>query len=129
MAQVKVYALTPHLEAHRAQLSTVIHSCLMDALSLPEEKRFQRFFALEPEDFIFPADRGARYTILEIGLFAGRSEAAKKRLIRLLFKRFHSELGYGVSELEVTLIETPRANWGIRGQPGDALALSYEVEV
>lgn len=129
MAQVKVYALAAHLEGCRAQLSDVVHSCLVDALSLPEGKRFQRFFALEPEDFIFPADRGARYTILEIQLFAGRSEAAKKRLIWLLCERFNSELGYDVSDLEVNLIETPRANWGIRGLPGDELALPYEVEV
>lgn len=129
MAQVKVYALAPHLKAHRAQLSTVIHSCLMDAFGLPEGKRFQRFFALEPEDFIFPSDRTDCYTILEIQLFAGRSEAAKKGLIQLLFERFSSELGYDVNDLEVNLIETPRANWGIRGLPGDELALSYEVKV
>ena len=100
----------------------------MDAIKLPEEKRFQRFFALEPEDFIFPAERSEKYTILEIQLFAGRSEAAKKGLIRLLFERF-AQIGYNVNDLEINLIETPRANWGIRGLPGDELALSYEVEV
>jgi len=129
MAQVKIYALAPHLRTCRTELSDVVHSCLVDALELPEEKRFQRFFALEPEDFIFSDDRTGCYTILEIQLFAGRSEAAKKGLIRLLFKRFSSELGYDVSDLEVHLSETPRANWGIRGLPGDELALAYEVEI
>lgn len=129
MAQVKVYALASHLEERKAQLSDVIHSCLMDALELPEEKRFQRFFALAKEDFIFPSDRTDCYTILEIQLFKGRSEAAKKGLIRLLFERFTQRLGYRVNDLEINLIETPRANWGIRGRPGDELALSYEVEV
>lgn len=129
MAQVKIYALASHLKTCRAQLSDVVHGCLVDALSLPAGKRFQRFFALEPEHFIFPSDRRGRYTILEIQLFAGRSEETKKKLIRLLFERFTSELAYDPNELEINLIETPRANWGIRGLPGDELALPYEVEV
>lgn len=114
---------------YRTRLSDVIHGCLVDALELPAEKRFQRFFALEPENFIFPPDRGARYTILEIQMFAGRSEATRKNFIRLLFERFTQELGYDVNDLEVNIIETPRANWGIRGLPGDELTLSYDVTV
>lgn len=129
MAQVKIYALASNLGTCKAKLSEVIHGCLVDAFGLPPEKRFQRFFSLSADDFIFPPDRSSRYTILEIQLFAGRSEAAKKRLIRLLFERFTAELGYDVNDLEVNLIETPRANWGIRGLPGDELALAYEVEV
>lgn len=129
MAQVKVYALTSHLQVHRTSLSNVIHACLVEALSLPTEKRFQRFFALEADDFVFPEDRSEKYTLLEVLLFEGRSQEAKKALIRLLFKRFTQELGYGHSDLEVVLLESPRANWGIRGLPGDELALSYKVEV
>lgn len=129
MAQVKVYALASNLGMCKAKLSEVIHGCLVDALALPVEKRFQRFFPLTADDFIFPEDRGNRYTILEIQLFEGRSQAAKKALIRLLFERFASELGYDVNDLEINLIETPRENWGIRGLPGDELMLAYEVEV
>lgn len=129
MAQVKVYALASHLEVCRTGLSDVIHGCLVDALELPEEKRFQRFFALEPQDFIFPSKRSEKYTVLELQLFEGRSVEAKKRLIRLLFERFAAELGYGVNDLEINLIETPRANWGVRGLPGDELALPYNVTV
>ncbi|CAA9565387.1 MAG: hypothetical protein AVDCRST_MAG86-1008 [uncultured Truepera sp.] len=113
----------------RPKLSEVVHSCLVYALALPVKKRFQRFFPLTADDFIFPSDRSAHYTIVEIYMFEGRSEAAKKRLIRLLFERFAAELNYDVNDLEVNLIETPRANWGIRGRPGDELALSYDVEV
>lgn len=129
MAQVKVYALASNLGMCKAKLSEVVHGCLVDALALPPEKRFQRFFPLTADDFIFPADRGGRYTIVEIYMFAGRSAAAKKGLIRLLFERFTAELGYDANDLEVNLIETPRGNWGIRGLPGDELKLPYEVEV
>ncbi len=129
MAQVKIYALASALAGRREKLSNTVHSCLMDAFALPKNKRFHRFFPLAAEDFIFPAGRSKRYTILEIHMFEGRSEAAKKRLIQLLFERFRAELGYDVNDLELTLTETPRENWGIRGLPGDELGLSYKVEV
>lgn len=129
MAQVKVYGLASNLGMSRTKLSDVVHGCLIEALGLPEEKRFQRFFPLTADDFIFPSGRSHRYTILEIILFTGRSAEAKKALIRLLFERFASELGYDANDLEITLIELPRENWGIRGFPGDELGLTYKVEV
>jgi len=129
MAQVKVYALTSHLASVRTSLSETVHSCLVEALELPPEKKFQRFLPLEPENFIYPNDRTARYTILEISLFEGRSVKAKKRLIRLLFKRLEAACKIAPQDLEITLFETPRHNWGIRGLPGDALKLDYDAEV
>lgn len=129
MAQVKVYGLRAHLDPVKARLSEVIHGCVVEALSYPPEKRFHRFFPMEPADFVYPADRTGRYTLVEISLFEGRSVEAKKRLIRLLFERARAELDLSPQDLEITLFETPRHNWGIRGRPGDELGLSYTVEV
>ena len=33
------------------------------------------------------------------------------------------------ADLEVTITETPKHNWGFRGQPGDEIGLEYKVEV
>lgn len=128
MAQVKIYARREWLQDRRAALSELIQSCLVEALGLPAEKRFQRFIALEAEDFIYPTDRSDRYTILEIHLFEGRSLDVRKQLVRLLIARLSAQLGLHVNDIEITLVETPRANWGIRGLPGDELALSYAVD-
>lgn len=127
MAQVKVYALASNLGMSKAKLSSVVHGCLVEALGIPEDKKFQRFFPLTADDFFYPADRSSRYTVLEIQLFEGRSVEAKKRLIRLLYGRFTAELGYDENDLEINLIETPLENWGVRGRTGDEL--SYKVEV
>lgn len=129
MAQVKVYALASNLGMCKPKLSNIVHACLVEALGIPEDKRFQRFFPLTADDFLVPADRSSRYTILEVQMFEGRSVETKKRLIHLLYERFAADLGYDVNDLEVNLIETPRVNWGIRGRTGDELGLSYEVEV
>lgn len=129
MAQVKIYGLRGSLSSRRAALSDAIHTALMESFGLPQEKRFQRFILLEPEDFIYPADRSDRYTILEISIFQGRSPEAKKRLITLLFAYAEARAGITPQDLEVTIFETPQASWGIRGVPGDELTLSYKVSV
>jgi phenylpyruvate tautomerase PptA (4-oxalocrotonate tautomerase family) len=129
MGQIKIYGLREHLAAVRDRLSDVVHSCVVDALEYPEDKRAHRFFPLEREDFRYPPGRTERHTIIEISMFEGRSVAAKKRLLRLLFERLERECGIGPVDVEVTIFETPRHNWGIRGAPGDELDLDYRVEV
>jgi phenylpyruvate tautomerase PptA (4-oxalocrotonate tautomerase family) len=129
MAQVKVYGLRSSLATIKSELSDAIHESLMEAFELPREKRFQRFFALGSDEFVFPADRSDSYTIVEISVFEGRSAEAKKRLITALFSRVQARTKLSPQDLEITIVETPRANWGIRGKPGDELALDYKVNV
>ena len=129
MAQIKIYGLREYLATVRQRLSDTVHACVVDALEYPQDKRAHRFFHLEREDFYAPAGRSDRYTIVEISMFEGRSVEAKKRLIRLLFERAERECGITPADLEITITETPRHNWGIRGVPGDELALTYAVEV
>lgn len=129
MAQIKIYGLREHLMPIKEKLSDLIHACTVEALQLPLDKRFHRFFPLDPSDFFFPADRSPRYTIIEVGLFEGRSVATKKRLIRLLFAKLHEGLSFSPQDVEITLFETPKQNWGIRGLSGDELHLNYHVDV
>lgn len=129
MAQIKIYGLKAHLNPIKARLSDVIHSCVVDALSFPPDKRAHRFFPLEPEDFYYPAGRTPRYIIVEISMFEGRTVETKKKLIRLLFERTQRELDLAPADLEITITETPKFNWGFRGEPGDEIGLNYKVEV
>jgi phenylpyruvate tautomerase PptA (4-oxalocrotonate tautomerase family) len=128
MPQVKIYGLQSQLNPIKAKLSDVIHSCMMDAFQYPVEKRFQRFFPMLPEDFIYAPDRSEHYTIVELSMFEGRSMEAKKQFIRLMFDRFET-LGIKPNDLEITIYETPKHNWGFRGLPGDEHALNYNVNV
>ncbi len=129
MTQIKIYGLREHLDPIKSDLSDAIHDCVMETLSLPPEKRFHRFFPLDGEDFQYPHDHSARYTIIEISMFEGRSEESKKNLIRKLFERLNEEFSISLEDVEITIFETPRQNWGIRGVPGDELGLSYKVEI
>lgn len=129
MAQIKIYGRKASLERQRDRLSDAIHSSVVEALNYPQDKRFHRFIALDEEDFLFPGDRSEAYTILEISLFQGRSTETKKALIRALFANIERACGIAPQDLEITLFETPKENWGIRGQCGDELALGYKVNV
>jgi len=129
MAQIKIYGLRRSLENSRGAISQAIHSSVMEALAYPPEKKFHRFIPLDDEDFIHPQDRSERYIIIEISIFEGRSIEAKKLLIRLLYERIPQLSGISSQDIEITIFETPRHNWGIRGMPGDEIGLNYKVDV
>ena len=129
MAQIKIFGLKESLDPIKAVLSDIIHSCVVEALHFPVDKRFHRFFPLDQSDFYFPRERTTKYTIIEISIFEGRSVDAKKHLIRLLFERVQQQLNIFPQDLEITITETPKHNWGFRGTPGDEIELNYKVEL
>ena len=129
MAQVKIYGIREQLDPIKARLSEVIHSCVVEALQYPVDKRAHRFFPLDASDFYRPDGRTDRYTILEFSMFEGRSVDAKKTLIRLLFARVRDACGISPTDLEITITETPTSNWGFRGLPGDEHTLNYRIDV
>ena len=129
MGQVKIFGLKKELNKNKAKISEVIHSCLVDGLKLPSDKKFQRFFALDEGDFLFPNDRTEKYTIIEVSMFEGRSVETKKELIRLIYTRFQEQLNISGADIEITIFETPKSNWGIRGLPADELKLNYNVNL
>jgi phenylpyruvate tautomerase PptA (4-oxalocrotonate tautomerase family) len=129
MAQIKIFGLKTSLSAHAVALSSAIHSAVIEALAFPPDKKFHRFIGLEKSEFFYPNDRSENYTIIEISMFEGRSIESKKSLIHLLFANIERETGIKPQDVEITIQETPKHNWGIRGLCGDELALGYKVNV
>ena len=129
MSQIKIYGLRKHLDPIKKLLSDVIHSCVMDALQFPADKRAHRFIALEQDDMFMPSGRTDAYTIIEITMIEGRSVDAKKKLIRLLFERIKNQLNIGTMDVEICIYESPACNWGFRGMHGDEIKLNYNINV
>lgn len=129
MSQIKIYALHQTIDQFRDQLANAIHQALIESLNYPVEKKFQRFIALEAENFIFPNDRSPHYTIIEISMFEGRTTATKKWLIQTIFKNIQQQCGISAQDIEITIFETPKSHWGIRGLNADELELNYQVDV
>ncbi|HEY0634280.1 MAG TPA: tautomerase family protein [Gammaproteobacteria bacterium] len=129
MAQVKIYGIRERLTPIRQRLSDTIHACVMEALQFPADKRAHRFFMMEKEDMLYPSGRTDAYTIIEIALIEGRTIAAKKRLIRLLFDKIRDEVGIAHQDIEISIQESPAHNWGFRGMHGDEVTLNYKINV
>lgn len=116
-------------DRQRTAISEAIHAAAQEALQLPASKRFHRFCWLEPEDFLYPDDRSERYLIIEVSMFAGRSVATKKAFLQGIVANLGSACAVSPQDIEITITETPRENWMIRGVPGDELPLPYTVEI
>ncbi len=128
MAQIKIFARRDHIDRHRAVISDTVHEAMQRVMGLPAMKRFHRFIAFDPVDMLAPPDRSDAYTIIEIIMFEGRKPETKNALLHALMDGLAAAVPMPIADIEITLIETPRANWGIRGQTGEELALNYKVE-
>lgn len=127
---IVVYGIKENLNPIKAKLSDAIHSCMQSVLGLPEDKRAQRFILLDSEDFYYPADRSAAYTVIEINMMEGRTIATQKALIKALFQRIESEVGTAPIDIEITIKEQPAHCWGFRGMTGDEVRdLTYNIHV
>ena len=129
MAQIKIYGLKSNFDRSKEMISKGIHRAIISALNSPVEKKFHRFIALEKDDFFYPDDRSQNYIIIEISMFAGRSVQTKKSLIMNLYTEIAKAAGIDAEDIEITIFETPKENWGIRGVPANELRLNYQVEV
>ena len=128
MAQFKIFGRDDVLRPLRTALSDTVHAAAVDILGLPATKRFHRFFPMTAEDFPTPEGRSKKYTVMEVLMFTGRTAETKKAFYQRLYRDFAQHLGIEAIDLEITIVETPRHDWGIRGQAGDELTLTYRVE-
>lgn len=127
---IVIYGIDSKLNPIKPKLSDVIHSCMQSILGLPEDKRAQRFIALDKADFYFPDGRTEAYTVIEINMMAGRTIATKKALIHALFEQIERQLGIAPIDIEITIKEQPAHCWGFRGMTGDEVQdLTYKITV
>jgi hypothetical protein len=130
MPQAKVFGIKEHIERHRDALSEALNEAISVGLQFPRERRLQRFFPMAREDFIYPAhERTERYTIIEISTFQGRSADVLRGLVREIYKRVPPAIGIEPRDLDIIITEQPRHAWGLMGEPGDEIKLSYKVEI
>ena len=129
MSQIKIYAHKALIDKKRMLISDAIHQALITELAYPKEKKFQRFIPLQADNFIYPDDRSDEYLIIEISMFVGRSVNAKKSLIKRIYDNLFNYCEISSQDIEITIFETPKENWGIRGQNADDLVLNYRIDV
>jgi len=105
------------------------HQALVDCFKIPDHDRAQRFIEYAPEDFEIPGNRGERFTIVTLTVFAGRSLDAKRALYRSIVGRFEAA-GIPKTDVLVVLQEVPTENWGLRGGiAGCDIDIGFKIDV
>jgi phenylpyruvate tautomerase PptA (4-oxalocrotonate tautomerase family) len=130
MPQAKIYGIAEHLIPVRQAISDAVNESISTAFTFPAERRLQRFFPMAREDFIYPAhERSERYIIIEIETFQGRSKDILKKLVREIYQRVPAATGIEPRDIDVIVSEQPKHAWGLMGECGDEIKLTYKVEI
>jgi phenylpyruvate tautomerase PptA (4-oxalocrotonate tautomerase family) len=115
--------------AQHAAVIEAVHAAMVEAIKIPREDRTLRLVEHEASCFAVPPQRGERYTLIEITLFAGRSLEAKRRLYKAIVRNF-AALGVPPLDIKIVLIEVPAENWGVRGgEAASDIDLGFEIRV
>jgi phenylpyruvate tautomerase PptA (4-oxalocrotonate tautomerase family) len=113
----------------KAQLLDAIHAATVEALGIPDEDRTQILTEHPPDAFETPPGKGDRFTLIQVTMFAGRSQEAKRRLYQAVVGNL-GRLGIPPSDVLIVLHEVALENWGIRGgMPASEVDLGFEVDV
>lgn len=127
---IVIYGIKQNLNPIKAELSDVIHGCLVTILELPEDKRAHRFIPMDKEDFYYPSGRSDAYTVIEINMMEGRKKETIKSLIHELFRQIENKLNIPPVDIEIIVKEQPAHCWGFRGMTGcEARDLTYKVSI
>lgn len=107
-----------------------VHGALMEAFKIPDSDRNQRISEFDSEAFeINPGQTGC-FTLIELTVFQGRSQEAKKRLYSAIVRNLEASPGIPGNDVTIILHEVPMENWGIRGgKPGNEVDLGFNVRV
>ncbi len=129
MPLVKVEIIKGKSSAYKKMLLDGIHKALVDSIKIPDHDRRQRLYELERENFE-KTGRSDDYTIIEITMFKGRSNEAKKKLYAEIVKNLSHSLNINGSDITIVINEPPLENWGIRGGlPANEVDLGFSLNV
>ena len=110
-------------------LIDAVAEALRESLQLPAGDRQLRYVEHRPEHFAVPPGKSENYTLVEVAMFPGRSQDAKRRLYQSIVHRLGA-LGVAPADILIVLHEPPLENWGVRGGvPGNEVDLGFNLKV
>jgi phenylpyruvate tautomerase PptA (4-oxalocrotonate tautomerase family) len=116
MPLITVTSLKGRTKEEKVKIGDAIQNALMEA-GTPEKDRFQRFFDMNEEDFIYDKsypdmseERSDKFIIIEILFSVGRSVKIKRKILATLIAGL-SELSINPKDVFVVFRETAWENW------------------
>jgi phenylpyruvate tautomerase PptA (4-oxalocrotonate tautomerase family) len=132
VALVRIETLDGHSQQQKQALMDAVHSALVDALAVPTGDPTLRVIEHPKTNVQLPRTPhtpSEQWTLVEVTLFAGRSQQTKSRLYSEIVRRL-GEVGVPALDITIVLIESPTENWGVQGgTPANDIDLGFVVEV
>jgi phenylpyruvate tautomerase PptA (4-oxalocrotonate tautomerase family) len=114
--------------AEREAILDGVHAALVEAFKIPDLDRNQVLHEHDAEHL--ESSRGPAFTMVELTVFAGRSDAAKRALYAAIVGNLAAAPGIPPEQVLIALHEPPQTNWGVRGgQMASDVALGFKVDV
>jgi phenylpyruvate tautomerase PptA (4-oxalocrotonate tautomerase family) len=114
---------------YKKALLDAVHKALVETIKIPDNDRRQRLYELDVDHFEHNG-RSDQYTIIEITMFKGRSNDAKKALYRRIVELLKIDPVIPGNDVTIIIHEPPLENWGIRGgYPASEIDLGFKINV
>ncbi|KKC01375.1 tautomerase family protein [Mycolicibacter arupensis] len=131
MPTVLIEVRRHYSQAEEVAIIDAVHGALVTAFQIPAKDKNVRLVVHEPHRFVVPAQlaQPEYRTLVSIDCFSGRSVEAKRLLYAGIVENL-AELGIPRDHVMITLHESDRDNWGIRGgQAASDVDLGFTVQV
>ena len=116
MPLITITSLKGRSAEQKQQIGEAVHSSIVTA-GVPPGDRFQRFFDMEPENFIYDRfypdlidGRSEKFIIIEILFSVGRSVKVKRKILQVLIDKL-KDLSFSPEDVFVSFQETAWENW------------------
>lgn len=113
MPIVHVHVARGRSAAQRKAILDGVHAALVEAFRIPEHDRNQILHEHAPESF--ESGKGPGFTLIELTVFPGRSDDAKRALHAAIVRNLQAGAEMSPEQVLIVLHEPPLVNWGIRG--------------
>jgi phenylpyruvate tautomerase PptA (4-oxalocrotonate tautomerase family) len=114
--------------SQKADAVKLVAKAISDALRVPPDDPTVVLVEHPPANIVVPMHAGTGYTIVSVTMFAGRSEEAKRRLIRAITDAVLTA-GPGGVVVDVLLQEQPRGHWARDGDVASDRDPDFEIEI
>lgn len=128
MPSTRIETCAGWLAGRQPEVIEAAQRALIEGLRIPETDRCVRLLEYPPDCFVAPPDRGPRYTLVEISMFAGRSLEAKRRLYAALLREL-TPFGLAPRDLKVVVHDEPRENWSAGGVALSDVEIGFKIDV
>jgi phenylpyruvate tautomerase PptA (4-oxalocrotonate tautomerase family) len=129
MPIVRISILKGRTLEEKKEITEAVHDALMSSFRIPETDNNQRIHEYDPQDYILPPGKTEKYILVEITVFPGRSQEAKRELYQAIVSKL-GKLNVETMDISIILYEPPLENWGIRGGiPASDIDLGFDLNI